>query len=220
MFKRKKDRILVLRRIAYKENLAIIEAFTENAGKKSFTLPLGKKSSRNRILVKPPNFLEIEFLNSGKSYSKITRVDLLHNYQEVYTNIKKSSVVFFLTEILRNLIQEQDQKIFYWILNRFIEFDKETFDPDFHLNFLKDLTGHLGILPEKDENGIIFAFRKAVRLNEAESMILNRFLQTGKADNHVNRRKIINWWIQYISYYLDHFKSPKSLPVLEEIFKD
>ncbi len=221
MTKKEKDIVLILKTLRYKDNQYIVDIFSRNHGKTSlgFITSKNRKKDKKRILIRPPNWLEIEYVQSIKFYPKITSATPLFVYQSLFTDMRKSAIALFMTEILRNTVSAPDNNLFDFIKRTFWALDREAYFPDFHLHFLKNLTFFLGILPEEKENGIIFAFNKVVKLNKEERKILEKFLISGKTEKKYERQKLTKFWINYLTFHLDNFHPPESLKIYHQVFE-
>jgi DNA repair protein RecO (recombination protein O) len=220
MVKKQKDRVLVIRNFRYTDNRHIIDVFSERKGKFSYAFA-ASKSKRNtslRILLRPPNWLEIEYLASAKFHPRIVNAVPLISYGSLFSDLRKSAVAIFMSEIISNVISAPDEPFFAFLINTFEALDKKDFSPDFHIGFLSDITRYLGIQPGGGENGIIFAFESIVNLDREDKESLINFVREGKTKNRDERQRLTKLWLRYLAWHLEQFKMPESLKIYAEVF--
>ncbi len=220
MTKREKDIVLVLRNFRYRDNRFIIDVFSKKEGKISLGFTASKRagSASKRILLRPPNWVEIEYLKSARFHPKITGVRPVWVYRSLHSDLRKSAVALFITEVLHHILNAPDIKLFDNLLLMFKNLDEKNFNPDFHLMFLKEITAYSGIWPGDQENGIIFAFEKIKPLTRKEKQVLQHFLRFGTTSSREERRLTLKLWLDYLAYHLEGFRYPKSLEIYNEVF--
>jgi DNA repair protein RecO (recombination protein O) len=219
MIRKKVDHILVLRQFRYADNAYIVDAFAREAGKISFSLRTSaRKKSKERIRLQPPNFVEVEYLESVKFHPRIIQSHLLSIYREIPFDLRKTAVSVFITEILQTLIgDEKDRDLFQKLYDFFEKLDRNPFNPDFHLEFLKFLTAHAGILPGEDKKGMFFAYENPGEKNFSLDN-LHKYWKEGKTGGREQRRRILEEWLQYFAWHVEGFRKPQSLKVYDNIF--
>jgi DNA repair protein RecO (recombination protein O) len=145
--------------------------------------------------------------------------------------------VFFLSEILASSIQEEEQNktLYSYLETAFVWLDVHDKIANFHLLFLLNLTGFLGFYPDtskKDKIGFNL-LEGNFSDNTADKNVLfkNDFYQFKKLlginfDGIENvsyskdeRQLVLQMIIEYFKLHLDSFRKPKSLQVLETIFR-
>ena len=137
----------------YTDKYAIAQVFTRDFGRVSYLLPKsrGKNSKTNPILFSPLSVLKMEVehlpLREIQRLKEVERMGLFYN---IGADVKKVSIVFFLSEFLSKILREtQNNEVLFDYLHRSIEVLEETDTElaNFHLTFMLGLTKFLGIYP-------------------------------------------------------------------------
>lgn len=145
---------IVLKSIPYKESSNIVQVYTKDWGLKSFIIKGGRKKNAaiHSSLFQPLQLLSlIAYVNPKNNLSQLKEVNILRNLNYIYCNIIKSSLAFFLTEVITLSLKEElkDEDIYSFLYSSIVELnekeDKEL--KDFHLFFLYDLAKALGLEP-------------------------------------------------------------------------
>ena len=145
---------IVLKSIPYKESSNIVQIYTKDWGLKSFIIKGGRKKNAaiHSSLFQPLQLLSlIAYVNPKKNLSQLKEVNILRNLNYIYCNIIKSSLAFFLTEVITLSLKEElkDEDIYSFLYSSIVELnekeDKEL--KDFHLFFLYDFAKALGFEP-------------------------------------------------------------------------
>jgi len=231
---------IVLSKIRYRDNDLIVKCYTQQLGVLSFLLRGVLKSKKG--LSKTAYFqmlsqlhLEIDFF-PNRSLHTIKESRINHLYSSLHTNILKSSIVMFLSEVLSNILKEEEQNetLFSYLETTLLWLDTNSECSNFHLLFLLNLTKYLGFYPEKDSLEYDFfnlqdgKFEIKQHGNYAISgeniMLLKQFLSI-KFDELSNikisskqRQSFLNVLLLYYELHLGDFKKIKSLQVLNQVF--
>jgi DNA repair protein RecO (recombination protein O) len=233
-----KTQAIVLSAIKYQEKSLIVKCFTLSDGLKSYFIPSAfssKKSNQKIAYFQPLNILEIEANHKNKgTLEHFKEVKLAYTYQNINTDIVKSSMVLFLSEVLHNSIfeEEKNEDLFAFIETSLMWLDTHDAISNFHLIFLLQLTKFLGFYPQLQESdasyfemidGVFSPFQGTSCLNEHETqllkkLILLRFEDTQKNFHKEERQVLLKIILEYYSIHLQGFKKPNSLEVLKEIF--
>lgn len=145
---------IVLKSIPYKESSNIVQVYTKDWGLKSFIIKGGRKKNAaiHSSLFQPLQLLSlIAYVNPKNNLSQLKEVNILRNLNYIYCNIIKSSLAFFLTEVITLSLKEElkDEDIYSFLYSSIVELnekeDKEL--KDFHLFFLYDFAKVLGFEP-------------------------------------------------------------------------
>ncbi|MEZ5083587.1 MAG: DNA repair protein RecO [Bacteroidales bacterium] len=153
-----KTRGIVFHRIKYSESSVIVKIYTENYGLQSYLI----KGIRRKDSKLKPALLQhltlLEFIATGKNNSNlkyIKEITAIYPFKTIPFDIKKSSVIIFLNEILYNSIREEEanEDLFEFIYNAIMYLDLgEKINVGFSLWFLIHLTKFLGFFPRHREN--------------------------------------------------------------------
>ena len=233
-----KTQAIVLSVIKFQEKSLIVKCFTQSDGLKSYFIQnafSSKKSNQKIAYFQPLNILEIEANHKNKgTLEHFKEVKLSYNYQNINTDIIKSSMVLFLSEVLHNSIfeEEKNENLFSYLETSLMWLDTHDVISNFHLIFLMQLTKFLGFYPQTREtdgtyfemiDGVFSPFQGTSCLNEHETQLLKKLLNLRFEDILKNfhkeeRQVLLKILLDYYSIHLQGFKKPKSLEVLKEIF--
>jgi DNA repair protein RecO (recombination protein O) len=231
---------IVLSKLRYKDNDLIVKCYTQEAGIVSFLLRGVLKSKKGNS--KTAHFqllsqLQLEFVQkSTKSLQTIKETRLNHIYTSLHSNVLKSAIVMFLSEVLSNTLQEEEQNsnLFSYIENTLLWLDSQTEYANFHLLFLLKLTKYLGFYPDTTQmEWAYFNLQEGKFENKptnkysisGENIILLKTLLGTTFDalpnikiNAKQRQFFLSMILLYFELHLGSFKTPKSLQVFNQVF--
>ena len=233
-----KTKAIVISSVKYQEKSLIVKCFTLSDGLKSYFVRdafSSRKSNQKIAYFQSLTILEIEAIHKNKgTLENFKEIKLAYNYQNINTNIVKSSMVLFLSEVLHNSIfeEEKNENIFSFLETSLIWLDTHDAISNFHLIFLLQLTKFLGFYPQMQEtdavyfemiDGVFSSFQGTSCLNEHETLLLKklinlRFEDTQKNFHKEERQLLLKILLKYYSIHLQGFKKPNSLEILKEIF--
>jgi len=233
-----KTQAIVLSAIKYQEKSLIVKCFTQSDGLKSYFIPSAfssKKSNQKIAYFQPFTILEIEANHKNKgTLEHFKEVKLAHNYQNINTDIVKSAMVFFLSEVVQNSIyeEEKNEDLFSFLKTSLLWLDANDSVSNFHLLFLLELTKFLGFYPQIQEadfvyfemiDGVFSPFQGTSCLNAHETKLLKKAIELRYDDSQkvfagVERQILLKILLDYYAIHLDGFKKPKSLEILKEVF--
>jgi DNA repair protein RecO (recombination protein O) len=231
---------IVLSTIKYSEADLIARLYTRELGAQSFMLKGIRKSRKGKLrtsFFQPLTQLEIEIQHKGKGtleYIKEARV--IFPYQHLLTDISKSSITLFFSEVLSQLLIEQqsDTALFDYLTSVFQYLDQIEQVANFSIKTLIDITGFLGFQPDQstihftyfnllngnfDENGL-----QPYHLTDIESNLLKQFIGVDFDAalvikmNREQRNNLLNIVIEYFQIHLHVFKKPNSLSILKQLY--
>ena len=231
---------IVLSAIKYGDTSLIVRCFTQKEGVKTYLIKgvLSKKKAK----IKPAYFqpltqLFIEAKHSNKStLHSLKEVHVVHPFKDIHSNIFKQTIVLFLSEILSNVIREEEQNkvLYHYLESSFLWLDSHDEISNFHLLFLLNLTRFLGFYPDVTENtkkGFNLVEGCFTEITQEKEVIFGKNLALLKRLFGINfdsintasfhkkeRQKVLKIIIRYYQLHLDGFKTPKSLPILETVF--
>ena len=157
-----KNNSIVLSKIKYRDYDLIVKCYTEQRGIVSYILRGALKSKKGQtktVYFQPLSLLQIEeSYKPNQSLHSIREVKLNYVYKSLHSNIYKSSIVLFLSEILSNVLKEEEKNedLFNYIETALQYLDSEDQFSNFHLLFLLKLTRYLGFQPENSESDFPF----------------------------------------------------------------
>lgn len=144
---------IVFRQTKYSDTSLVVRIFTEEMGLRSYIIKgaRGPKSKMKASLFQPLTLLELMVSQKEKSdLQHIREARVAYPYQSMYLDIRKSSVLLFLNEILYKSIQEEvvNPELFRYLFDHLILLDQTTENPaNFPLSFISHLTRYLGFFP-------------------------------------------------------------------------
>ncbi len=232
---------LVFSSIKYAEADLIVTCFTKDYGIKTYLLRGVLKSRKGKLRVsyfQPLTQLEITAVHKDKgTLERMKEVKIIHPYQTLHSQITKSALVLFLSEILSVCIQEEERntQLFDFLSHAFIWLDKNNRIANFHILFLLKLSAYLGFYPHLDKthnqyfNLLGGNFQKN---NTNDYCVTGSKIECFKTFFGINfdrlehikltgklRLEILNLLLSYYQLHLQGFKKPKSVDVLVQLFR-
>lgn len=235
-----KNRCIVLSKLKYKDYDLIVKCYTKKRGVVTYLLKgvlKGKQKQSKIVYFQELSQIQIEErFNPNQSLQYIKEVKLSYIYQSLHTNIYKSSVVLFLSEILSNVFKEEERNsaLFEYLETSLQYFDIQEHFSNFHLLFLLKLTRYLGFYP--DDSNMQYTFfnlQSGIFENRSHNFysisgenltLLKAFLGidfdalNSLKINARQRQQFLKLLLQYFELHLAGFKQPKSLQILNDVF--
>lgn len=233
-----KTKAIVISALKFQEKSLIVKCFTLSSGLKSYFVRdafSNRKTSQKIAYFQPFSILEIEAVHKNKgTLENLKEIKTAVPFQTIHTDIVKSTIVMFLSEMLHYSIQEEEknESLFEFLESALIWFDHHDEVSNFHLILLLEATKYLGFYPDVSEidlpffemnDGVFTLFHGINALTEHETNLFKKLIDL-KFDNDqrvfhvVERQVLLKVLIEYYSFHLEGFKRPKSLDVLREIF--
>jgi DNA repair protein RecO (recombination protein O) len=235
-----KNNSIVLSKLKYRDYDLIVKCYTQKRGVVSYILRgvlRSKKGQTKTVYFQVLSQLQIEEnFKPNQSLQTIKEVKLNYIYKSLHTNIYKSAIVLFLSEILSNVLREEEENedLFHYIETALQYLDNENQFSNFHILFLLKLTRYLGFQPEnlkRDypyfnlESGVFEAANNGIYSISGENLTLLKRLLGTNFDalpsvkiNAKQRQEFLNMLLYYFELHLGSFKKPKSLQVLNDVF--
>lgn len=233
-----KSKAIILSVLKYGDNKLIIRAFTENHGLVSFIISRTKKGKIKTNLFYPLSILELDLkLQRNEKFSHVTDASPAAALHDLGNNIIKTSISFFITEVLNKCIKEEEQNKnkFDFIYNsiRFLDLLHDNVH-NFHLYFLLELTKYLGFYPsgKPEPHNMFFDLREGIftsehhsayTLNKDGSEVIYDLMQVNAGNflqykNTTGERKyLVEKLLLYYELHINNFGNLKSLEVLEAV---
>jgi len=235
-----KNNSIVLSKLKYRDNDLIVKCYTQQRGLVSYLLRSVLKSKKSQA--KTVYFQELSQLQIEENYKPnqslqfIKEVKPYYIYKSLHTNIYKSAIVLFLSEILTNVLKEEEKNeaLFNYLKTALQYLDEEDKFSNFHLLFLLKLTRYLGFQPENLnsdrpffnlQSGVFELSDNSVYSVSGHNLTLLKQLLGINFDalnsikiNGKQRQDFLNMLLYYFELHLGGFKKPKSLQVLNEVF--
>ncbi|MDR0971950.1 MAG: DNA repair protein RecO [Bacteroidales bacterium] len=235
---------IVLKNINYSESSTIVRIFTSRFGLRSYIIKGGRKpkSKLHSNIFQPLFLLDLQVYNNPKKdIQMISDANISTSLSSTFSDIRKISLAFFLSEILNHCIKEEQENIeLYNFLERKIlslnSLEKNFYL--FHIFFLLELSEYLGFFPMNNFSIVenLFDITKGhyVReyplhkncLSKEDSQLFNKFLsykkQGGKIEESINiskeeSNKLLDILILFYETHLIGLNSIKSHKVLSTI---
>lgn len=233
-----KTKAIVISALKYQEKSLIVKCFTLSDGLKSYFVRdafSSRKSNQKIAYFQPLTILEIEAVHKNKgTLENFKEIKIASPFHSIHTNVVKSTIVMFISEILHHSIHEEEKNepLFTFLETALQWLDNHDENTNFHLILLSEITKFLGFYPDvlninypffEMTEGVFTPFHAISSLTEHETMLFKKLLSL-KFDNDkktfhvIDRQILLKILIDYYSLHLDGFKKPKSLDVLKEVF--
>ncbi|MCK9448720.1 MAG: DNA repair protein RecO [Bacteroidales bacterium] len=158
------NRGIVLQHIRYGDSSLIVRIYTESHGLQSFMIKgaYKRKSRFKPALFQPLSLLAFEaVIHPTRELQFMSEATLEKPFYSFTSNIKKSTIIIFLSELLSRTLKEHttNPSLFSFLSHSLEWFDlrKEKFS-DFHLYFIIELSRHLGFYPKTDQYNTGYLF--------------------------------------------------------------
>ena len=230
---------IVLSALKFGDTSLIVKCFTKKEGVKSYMIRGVLKAKKGKL--KPAYFQPLTQLQLTASHTNkntlnsIKEVQVLNSYETIYTSIVKQSIVMFLSEVLSNVIREEEENVYLYdyLETALIWLDTHDAIANFHLLFLLNLSSYLGFYPDTQEDGCGFnllegsftnSLAHKLTISGQELVAFKKLLGINfdaidQVSFHKKERQVIlKIIIRYFELHLDGFREPKSLSVLETVF--
>jgi len=231
---------IVLSKFRYKEHDLIVKCYTEKFGVKSYMLKNALKSKKGKL--KPAYFQLLTILDiqadhkDSRSLQYLKDIKLQCNYTSLHTNVIKSAIGMFLSDVLVNILKEEEENhaLYHFLETSLILFDENVIDTNFHLKFLVELTKYLGFYPDNSTiEAVFFNLEEGVfQLEKTNSYCVSgvnfkilkqllgiKFDADKILDINTNqKREFLDMILLYFKLHLDGFKTPRSVTVLNQVF--
>jgi len=230
---------IVLQKINYSETSIIVKLLTEHEGVKSFIFPGAKSKKKKGNLISPLAILSVTyFQRNSNSLATIQEIEPSIIFREIPFNPYKSSILFFMNEVLNNTVKEQEDnsELFQFLKSAIQILDLSNNIANFPIKFLLQLTKYLGFSPKINEDARYFDLREGcfvknipahpLFVSEHLSKLLISFTINKLDDANdpnidlITRRKLTGELINYYRLMFDNFKELQSLAVIEATFHE
>ena len=236
---------IVIHHFKYNDKSVIAKIYTEKHGLQSFIINgvRSKKSKNKAALLQPLSLVEVNaYKKENKGLQQLKEIKSAYSFQELPFHIYKTSIAFFIAEVLYKSIKEEEknESLFDFLYGGIQLLDLQTEHyVNFHLLFLARFTKHLGFYPQNrvmssDNSSIIYfdiqegAFTNLLPIHQfyIEGSLSNQlrilfgmnFDKMGEIDfDNSTRKLVLNAILNYYRFHLSNFEQLKSKEVLEEI---
>jgi len=233
---------IVLSSIKFKDTSLIVKCYTQKGIKSYLVKGVLSKNTKSKKF-KPAYFQTFTLLdlvanhNDRGHLNYINEINVYHPLHNIYTDIYKNTIALFLSEILSNILKEETKNdlLFKFIENSIIWLDTHDITNSFHIVFLLQLSKYLGFNPNLPKKTDLFfnlqegsfVFHKPIAnfiygddFILFKSLIGTNFEAFSKVNINVKERQVlIDILIRYFTLHLPEFRKPKSLEILQTIFR-
>lgn len=217
-----KTRGIVFRFTKYGETSIIVTIFTEAFGLQSYIVNgIRSKSAKNRIaLFQPLTLLNlVVYHRPNANLERIKEVSCFHPYQQLMTDVRKSTMAIFLTELLNKTVKEDSHSaaMFDFIASTLVTIDlqKEGFE-NAHLIFMVKLSRVLGFGPQF-VNEILGARMTEVETEQVIQRLISAEYNQTLVMSNAQRRAILDLLLKFYQEHIENLNDLKSVPVLKEV---
>ncbi len=233
-----KTKAIVLSSLKFQEKSLIVKCFTQSDGLKIYFVQnaySNKKANQKIAYFQPLTIIEIEANHKNKgTLEHFKEIRLAHSYYSINTDIVKSTIVIFLSEILHHAIKEEEknQNLFSFLETALLWLDTHDEMTNFHLILMMEMTKYLGFYPDVSEidfdffevkEGFFTPFQSVNTLSRHETQLFKRLIELKFDSNQktfagIERQILLKILLDFYTLHLEGFKKPKSLEVLKEVF--
>lgn len=233
-----KTKAIVISSLKYQEKSLIVKCFTFSDGLKTYFVRdaySSKKASQKIAYFQPLSILEIEAVHKNKgTLENFKEIKIHQPFHSIHSNIAKSTIVLFLSEILHHSIHEEEknESLFTFLETALLWLDNHNEIANFHLILMLEITKYFGFYPDISEANLNYfdvnagnftAFQNISSLTEHETNLFKKLINlkfdsTHKIFHVIERQLVLKMLIDYYTIHIDGFKPPKSLEVLKEVF--
>ena len=237
-----KTKAILLHHVRYSDNSLIAHFFTHEYGRLSVMVRgiSSKKGGVRFSYFQPLGIFNTEiYHHDNRELHNLKEMSLAYIPKRIPGNIRYSSIALFISELLYNVIREEDTNR---MLYEFIESSVITLDEmnegiiNFHLWFLVALTDYAGIGPTHTSMGDYYFDMLTGQftpgqpmhpdfLEAADAEVLNRLIQM-PAEEIVSlhltgeqRTYLLERLLKYYNLHLPGIRQMRSLQVLRDIFR-
>ena len=238
-----KTRGIFLHAVKYSETSLIASIYTEHYGRQSFIINgvHGKNSTVKAAVFQPLYLLDLEiYYKAGREIHRIKNARISLPYSTIPFDIRKSTQVLFLAEVLYKCLREEETNIelFDYLYHSLTLLDlTEAGISNFHIWFLFKLTRFLGFSPSsEDAERCNFFDLQTARFVSHEplhsqftdkhlTVLFTRLFTIDSSSiedldyNQRERRLVLEKLLEFYHIHLGNLGEFKSLEVLKEVLK-
>lgn len=232
-----KTRGIVLNFIKYRETSIIAKVYTEELGLQSYMVNGVRQKAGRIALFQPFTLLDMVVYTSQKGgITRISEYKCDYAFSSIPYDIRKSSMLLFLSEVLSHTIREEEENkpLFEFLYQSIRQFDKMEQDfENFHLEFLLQLSFFLGFGPTSGEevtSQVAFSSkqasidgRPAILHFQVYEDLLDQLLHQAhqvQIPNGKVRRELLQIIIRYYQLHVEKLGEIRSLQVLSEVLSE
>jgi DNA repair protein RecO (recombination protein O) len=230
-----KTRAIVIKTYKYSETSLIVKAYTELFGLQSYLIN-GVRSEKAKMkvaLFQPlvPLAMVVYHKLNTEAINRVSEVKCAYPFQSIPYDMKKTSLAFFMSELLSKTVHEEPNEDFFeFLYNAILFLDQKEEDYDnFALQFLLGLLKFSGFLPENSE--IIFLELYQAKMIKSpptdfqnEQIIFSKLQKTLFNENikisGTLRTQLVHYLLDFCKLHWEFFGELKSLHILRDILRN
>lgn len=224
-----KTRGIALNYIKYRETSIIVKIYTESFGLTSYIVNgVRSKNARHKIAFFQP-LTPLDLVIYHKKNANLHRISELkcpEPLMDLPTNVKKSSIAIFITEILIKSLrgEEENPALFHFLYQSILVLEHMSARyENFHLQFILKFSRFLGFAPA-NAHEITAQLKSAgakVYIGDEEERVIDLLITEGyentvKIGNAV-RRNVLDQILGFYKIHIESFGEVRSVDVLHEV---
>lgn len=222
---------IVFNRIRHRDNKLIVTLYTQSLGLIPCSYYTPKKGGKVSLL-EPLSIAEtILKIRQNREIQELKELRMLTPLSEIRTDIRKSTVAIFISELLIKCTRHsgQDGSLFSFLSKEIIRLESTENPAYFHLHFIVRLIRELGIGPRNNYSLATPYFNESEALyksthqhngwDEAESLLLSNLLHEENGQINARMRDLmLTRLLGFLSLQLQISTDLRSRTVLNEVF--
>lgn len=217
-----KTRGIVFRYVKYGDTSIIVTIFTDQFGLQSYLVNgVRSRSGRGMIsLYQPLTLLDlVVYHRENANLLRIKEAKCLHAYQHIHQDIRKTTIALFLHEVLNKAVKDQSNTapLFHFLMRSFISLDQLETVENFHLQFLIQLSRHLGF--GVHETREVLEGTCSGEEEQALRQLLDTEFETPPALSYAMRKHLLDQLLTFYHRHIEGMPQVRSLEVLKEILR-
>lgn len=218
-----KTRGIVFRFTKYGDTSIIVSIFTDLFGLQTYLVNgVRSKSGRGMIsLFQPLTLLDlVVYHRENANILRIKEVKCLHAYRHIHEDIRKTTIALFLCEILNKAVKDQSnaETIFGFLMRSFVALDQLDGVENFHLQFLIQLSRHLGF-GMHDTREVLAGGTVSAQDNETLRILLDAGYEESTEMSYSQRKHLLDQLLAFYYRHIDGMSEVRSVEVLAEVLR-
>jgi DNA repair protein RecO (recombination protein O) len=217
-----KTRGIVFRFTKYGETSIIVTIFTELFGLQSYIVNgVRSKTAKNKIaLYQPLTLLNlVVYHRENANIERIKEIQCFHPYATLATDVKKSAIALFITELLNKTVKEESHagELFEFVSTSLITLDEMTASyENFHLLFLLRLSRYLGF-GVHNINEVLGGRVTDEAGEKALAVLLTAQYHDVLNIPNQQRRELLDLILKFYTEHMETLGEMRSLQILREV---
>lgn len=218
-----KTRGIVFRFTRYGDTSIIVNIFTELFGLQTYLVNgVRSKSARGKIsLFQPMTLLDmVVYHRENANILRIKEVRCLHAYRHIHEDMRKTSIALFLSEVLNKVVKDQSNAeiIFDFLMRSFVTLDELDGVENFHLQFLIQLSRHLGFgVHETSE--VLGGSNSSIEYDDGLRALLGSGYDEPPPMSYACRKYLLEQLLLFYYRHIDGMTEVRSVDVLSEVLR-